>query len=320
MRRTAVLATVSRSPAISMADEGGPERIVADAEKYLVRAHRMGADLVAFTEVYPQLSTSSGYHHAEPADGGTLTQIQEIAHRLKMYVVWPRFEMFDGEKGIRNSSILVGRDGDVVGRYFKVFPTIGEMENGVIPGTGCPVLQTDFGRVAMIICFDLNFPELREVLRPERPDLVVFSSMYRGGLQVRDWALDLGCHMLSSIKNELGVIVDPGGKVLEEATYEALATHRCNLNKRQLHMDYNWGKMDAMLAKYGPKLTFDYYTREARYVVGYEGDDRDVDDILAEFDLEHVDDYFNRARRVRSERLESVGMADSLLSQKCNTP
>src|SRR2546423_1585900 len=117
-------------------------------------------------------------------------------------------------------------------------------------------------------------------------DLLVFSSMYRGGIQLQEWALDLGCHVISAIAAELGRIVDPGGQLLKLSTYEALIAHRVNLNKRQLHMDFNWGKMDEMLERYGPKLTFEYYTPEGRYVIGYEGDDRDVDDILREFNLE----------------------------------
>jgi hypothetical protein len=153
----------------------------------------------------------------------------------------------------------------------------------------------------MTICFDLNFMEIRDALRAEPPDLLVFSSMYRGGIQLQEWALDLGCHVISAIAAELGRVVDPGGQLLKLATYEALITQRVNLNKRQLHMDFNWGKMDAMLERYGPKLTFEYYTPEARYVIGYEGEERDVDEILREFGLEPREDYFARARRVRQE-------------------
>jgi hypothetical protein len=194
------------------------------------------------------------------------------------------------------------------------------VEAGVIPRAEAPVIETDFGRVAMVICFDLNFLELRDALATRRPDLVVFSSMYRGGQQVREWALHLGCHVISAVSAELGMIVDPGVRVLEESTYEALVSHRCNLNKRQLHMDNNWGKMDAMLAKYGKDLTFEYYTREARYVIGYEKDDRDVDAILAEFSLERCADYFNRSRRVRAATLKAMGVADNLFPREDRAP
>ena len=42
---------------------------------------------------------------------------------------------------------LFDRDGKVVGAYDKVFPTIGEIEDGTLPGKEAKIFQTDFGRV-----------------------------------------------------------------------------------------------------------------------------------------------------------------------------
>ena len=80
-------------------------------------------------------------------------------------------------------------------------------------------------------------------------------------------------------------------------------TQRVNLNKRQLHMDDNWGHMDEMLERYGPELTFEYYTPEARFVIGHEREDRDVDDIISEFKLEPIHDYFDGSREIRRRAL-----------------
>jgi hypothetical protein len=306
MRRYATLASVSKRPEYGIKTPEDTTRLLDDTATLVQRAARMGADLVAFPEVYPQLRfPRPRTAHAEPEDGGTLDAIRRLAREHSLYLVWPRYERTrDGR--LYNSAVLVGRAGEVVGRYHKMFPTIGEMEEGILPGTACPVFETDFGRVALIICFDLNFAEIREELRPQQPDLVIFSSMYRGGLECQTWALDLGCHVLTAIGAELGRLADPGGQLLRVATYEALLCQRVNLNKRQLHMDNNWDKTDAMLAKYGPDLTFEFYTQEARFVVGWEKGDRDVDEIVREFGLEPIADYFARSRRVRRETLEKV--------------
>ena len=53
----------------------------------------------------------------------------------------------------RNSCIVLDREGKTAGIYDKNFPTIGEMESGIIAGTDIPVIQCDFGRVACVICF-----------------------------------------------------------------------------------------------------------------------------------------------------------------------
>ena len=114
---------------------------------------------------------------------------------------------------------------------------------------------------------------------------------------MQGWAVDLGCFMVSSYGTELGRIVDRGGRILEMCTYESLVTAPVNLNSVQMHMDYNWGKMDDMLAKYGSRLRFDYYTQEARYVVSSE--DVPIADLIAEYDLMQIQDYFCQARTRR---------------------
>jgi predicted amidohydrolase len=264
----------------------------------------MGADLVAFTEIYPQLALADPFHHPEPTDAGSLDGIRELALKHKLIIVWPRLE-YDPARRIRNTAVLVGRDGKVIGRYDKMFPTISEIQKGVVPGTNAPVFETDLGRVGLLICFDLNFQEVRDELKRGQPDIVVFSSMYRGGLQAQALAFELHSYVVTSIATELGLIIDRAGRILKESTYETLAVAAINTNSAALHMDYNWNKMDAMLAKYGPALTFDYHTREAFYVIESTRDE-DIVTILKEFQLEEADAYFDRSRKVRAEMLAKL--------------
>ncbi len=136
-----------------------------------------------------------------------------------------------------------------------------------------------------------------------KPDLVVFSSLYCGGLQAQALAYELRAFVVTSIASELGLIIDRAGRIIEESTFEALAVAPINTNSVAMHMDFNWTKMDAMVAKYGPALTFDYHTREA-FVVIASARDEDIEAIIKEFQLEPADAYFDRSRRVRAEMLE----------------
>ncbi len=302
LRRSVRVATVSHRPSSGVDSPAGMDRLIKGAQLYIERAARMGADLVAFTEIYPQLALADPFHHPEPAEGGTLERVRELARQHKLNIVWPRLE-YDPVRKIRNTSILVGRDGVVIGRYDKMFPTIPELEKGVIPGTVAPVFETDFGRVGLLICFDLNFPEVRVALKQSKPDVVVFSSMYRGGLQAQAIAYELRSFVVTSIASELGLIIGRGGRIIKESTYEALAVAPVNTNSVAMHMDFNWTKMDAMLAKYGPALTFDYHTREA-FLVIESARAEDIEAIIKEFQLEPADAYFDRSRRLRAEMLE----------------
>jgi predicted amidohydrolase len=306
-RRPVRVATVSHRPAFGTNSAENADKLMAEVAKLVERAARMGADLVAFPEVYPQLATGDPYHHAEPAESGTLLRAADLAKAHTLHIVWPRVE-YHPDRGLRNVANLIDRQGEVIGTYDKMFPTVGEIEKGVIPGTDAPAFETDFGRVGLLICFDLNFAEARRLLAHRRPDVVVFPSMYRGGLQARALAFELGAFVVTAISSELGLVIDRCGRVVKESTYETLAVAPINTNSVALHMDFNWDKMDAMLAKYGPSLTFDYHTREAFYVIEHAGD-RDIDAIVEEFALERADAYFDRSRGARAEALEKFGRA-----------
>lgn len=300
-RRPIRVATVSHRPHAAASDAEGTGRLMTEAEVQIRRASQMGADLVAFTEIYPQLALPDPFHQPEPAEGGTLPLARELARKHKVLLVWPRLE-FDAARGIRNTAVLIDREGSIVGKYDKMFPTIGEIERGIVPGTEAPVFETEIGRIGMLICFDLNFAEVRDSLKRGEPDIVVFASNYRGGLQAQALAYELGAFVITSAPTELGLIIDRCGRILKESTYEALAVAPINTNSIAMHMNENYLKMDAMLARYGKDLTFDYHTREAFYVVEYAGD-RDISELVAEFKLEPADAYYARCRKVRADML-----------------
>ncbi|MHB0879174.1 MAG: carbon-nitrogen hydrolase family protein [Anaerolineae bacterium] len=300
MARYVTVCSVSHRPEAPYSDVRAR---LEQARLFTVRAARMGADIVAFPEVYPHLGVpiEKWPDVAEDTPGETTAYMADLARELGIYLVWPLVERRDGL--LRNSCLLIDRRGDITGVYHKMFPTIGEIDAGVMPGTDAAVFDTEFGRIGIAICFDLNFRPLMQGLAENGAEVVFFSSMYRGGLQLRSWAHEFGYYLVSAIGSELGQVVDMSGEVLAEATYEALALARINLDRRLLHMDYNWDKMDAMLAKYGTGVSFRYFTREAKYTVASEMEGITVADLIAEFGLEEMGDYFARAIRRRSEAL-----------------
>jgi predicted amidohydrolase len=303
MARYVTVGSVSCAPSDPYAEL---DARLEQAALYATRAARMGADIVVFPEVFPHIGAPRTDWEQVPEEvpGKTTAFMAKVARDNHMYVIWPLYQRSDGL--IFNSSVLLGRDGNVEGIYHKMFPTIGEIERGIVPGTEARVFDTDFGRIGMAICFDLNFRPIMEGLAQNGAEIIFFSSMYRGGLQLQAWAHELRLYIVSAIGAELGQIVDMSGKVLGESTYEAVIARRLNLDRRLLHMDLNWDKMDAMLEKYGTDISFEYFTREGKYTVASESDDISVDEMIREFGLEEQPQYFSRAMRVREEALERV--------------
>lgn len=282
-----------------------PEARQDEASALLARAARLGAQVVAFPETFRHTGLpGTPREHAQALDGPSLTRMAEEARRLGVHVIWPLYTL--EQDRVYNSAVLLGPTGELIGIYHKMFPTVGEIAEGITPGDGPGVFDTEFGRFGMTICFDLNFPEIMVATAQAGAEVIFFCSAYRGGLQLRSWAYDLGVYIVAAIRAELGRVVDPSGQVLGESTYEAVLTRRLNLDRRLMHMDENWDKMDAMLAKYGSRISIDFCAQEGCWVVGSESDEFTIEDIMREFQLEPRAAYYQRSREVRQRALNAL--------------
>ncbi len=202
----------------------------------------------------------------------------------------------------RNSCVVLDREGKTAGIYDKNFPTIGEMESGIRAGTEIPVIQCDFGRVACVICFDLNFDELRLQVAKAKPDIIIFPSMYHGGLVQSNWAYSCRSFFVSSCgANDLpSEIRNPLGEVVSSSTnYFHYVVAQVNLDCRLVHLDYNWDKLRAVKKKYGDAVTITDPGKLGSVLITSEHESISSDQMIKEFDIELLDDYLNRSRAFR---------------------
>jgi hypothetical protein len=220
----------------------------------------------------------------------------KVAAENRCYIVYSAArEMEDGTW--RNSSVLIDREGKVVGVYNKNHVVIEETtESGILCGRQAPVFECDFGRVAFAICFDLNFDELRLKYVQARPDLIVFSSMYHGGLMQAYWAYSCRAHFVGAINGLPCEIRNPQGEVIASSTnYFDYAVADVNLDCRLAHLDYNWSRLRELKNKYGPKVTISDPGFLGSVRISSEDERVSVDEMIAEFHIELLDDYMARA-------------------------
>ena len=202
----------------------------------------------------------------------------------------------------RNSGLLLNRTGLVTGVYHKNFPTIGEMEKGIKAGKETPVFQCDFGRVAFAICFDLNFDELRERYAEQKPDIILFPSMYHGGLVQANWAYSCRAFFVGSIgsSNLPSEIRNPMGKVVSTSTnYFDFTVGRVNLDYCLAHLDYNWAKLKAMKEKYGESVIIYDPGEIGSVMITSESDTVSALEMTREFEITLLDKYLDNSREYR---------------------
>jgi hypothetical protein len=224
-----------------------------------------------------------------------------VARENECYIAFGmKHQLEDGSW--RNSCMLLDRKGNITGIYNKNFPTIGEMEAGIKAGKGAPVFECDFGRVACAICFDLNFDELRQRYAEQKPDIIVFPSMYHGGLVQEHWAYTCRAYFVSSIAiaSLRSEIRNPMGKVVATSTnYFHYTVGTINLDYCLAHLDYNWDKLRALKEKYGEAVTISDPSEIGSVLLTSEHETLSIDEMVKEFEITLLDDYLQDSREYR---------------------
>ncbi|MEF8879718.1 MAG: carbon-nitrogen hydrolase family protein [Candidatus Thermoplasmatota archaeon] len=144
-------------------------------QKYIEKEE---ADLYVFGE-----TTLTGYpckdelrDLAEPIDGPSIKKMKKIAKEKDAYIIFGMPTKNKEVKGlVRNSAVLIHPNGKV-DSYDKWFlPTFGPFEEKIFydEGEKIEVFDTKFGKIGLIICYDIFFPEITKALTLQGADIIV---------------------------------------------------------------------------------------------------------------------------------------------------
>jgi predicted amidohydrolase len=140
-----------------------------------------GAELVVLPESVttgftPGLSPEDLWDLVSEIPGPVLEPLQEVARRTGVHVVVGTYERGPERGVVYNTAALLGRDGQVTGAYRKTHPFCTEMRSRggwVTPGDEVCVVETDLGRIGLIICFDGDYPELSRITAVRGAEVIV---------------------------------------------------------------------------------------------------------------------------------------------------
>lgn len=147
------------------------------------RAAGQGADLV----IFPELALSgyacgdAFFDVAEPVPGPSTGHLVATAKRHDVHIIWGMPER--GLPGVLyNAAVLVGPEGHIgTWRKHTLPGHATDMAGpGAFPdrrffrlGTRSPVFDTPIGRIGMMVCYDIFFPEIARLLTLKGADLLV---------------------------------------------------------------------------------------------------------------------------------------------------
>ena len=185
--KTFIAAAIQIAP---VAGELSPSSIDANIEKALSFIERCVADTGAALVVLPETVTTGFSPGCSPEElwdlvdilpGRLTSPIQEVAKRLGVHIVHATYERGADRGIVYNSSMIILPSGEIAGIYRKTHPFCAEMlsQGGwVVPGNDVCVVDTELGKIGMIICFDGDFPELSRIQGIQGAELIARPSAF----------------------------------------------------------------------------------------------------------------------------------------------
>jgi len=235
---------------------------------------------------------------AEPLTGPTVTFVAERARAHSMYVV-AGFYIAE-EADVSNCAILFDRTGQIVGTYSKQHPTEGEMVNGVLPGQRTAVFGTDFGRLGLAICFDLNWQPLWASLKANGAELVCWISAYEGGLPLQAFAWIHQYPIVTSVWPYHARVIERTGRIVAETSrWSRLVLYDLNLDKRLFHTNAHEHQLIRLQARYGSRIRIESFTDEHVFTLESIDPDLPIDGIVRDFGLVDYNAFIDRCTDVQ---------------------
>jgi len=203
---------------------------------YIKKASKNKATLVAFPEFMMFYTNSSQTPKqladlAENINGNFVTAIAKTAKENYIQVVGSFYEKSKKKDRVYDTSFVIDKSGKVISTYRKIhlYDALGFRESDkMAPGSKiAKPVNTSIGKIGMMICYDLRFPEMSRSLAASGSEILVAPSAWvKGDMKEEHWitinktrAIENGCYVIApdqvgNIYCGRSIVIDPYGKVL----------------------------------------------------------------------------------------------------------
>lgn len=209
------------------------ENNINEVKKGIEVLHKNEVELAVLPEMW-----SSGFDYASLEDAAEKTLeilkiISEISKEYNMVIAGTLPFKRDGK--IYNTLFVMEKDGKIAAKYEKIhlFSYSGE-HKGFVRGNRPVVADTSVGRLGLMICYDLRFPELGRALVDMGADIFIVPGQWPLVRQnhweillraraIEDQLFVIGCNRCGRDNLEYGgssMIISPKGRVLYQAKDE----------------------------------------------------------------------------------------------------
>jgi hypothetical protein len=210
-----------------------------------------------------------------------------------------------------NAAVLLDRGGNVAGIFRKVHPIVddtGVFEGGVTPGENYPVFDCDFGRLGILICWDMAYEEAWDALAAGGAELVALPSASPQTLRPMAEALRHRYHVVNSAPRDNASVFDPIGRTVAQVTSPGVLVHEIDLAFAILHWSETLHEGRALTERFGAKVGYSYSTREDTGVFWSNDPHLSIGAMIRELGLREMSETIARVESARKNGVK--GSAD----------
>jgi len=138
----------------------------------------------------------------DPIPGRVTRAIGALARKHHMNIIFPMYGKY--HRAISSFAVIFNRSGRIQGVFQKAHPTIAEQRVGIREGRDLTVFELDCARIGIMICMDIEYPEVAQVLMLRGAEVLLFPHV-QGTWGEVDWevryrarAIDTGLPVVSA--------------------------------------------------------------------------------------------------------------------------
>lgn len=153
-----------------------------------------------------------------------VSEVKSISKKIGVYILIAFFEENNSNapKPINNKSILIGKDGNIKWNYKKAHPTPAEMPLVNAGDYNIPIVETEYGIIGNVICYDYDFPLFLKQANKRNVDIMLvpaydwleFAQLHTQMAQFE--TLQSGRALIRANGNGLNIITDNRGSIISQ--------------------------------------------------------------------------------------------------------
>ncbi len=190
-------------------------------------------DLIVLTETFYTRKTMLPTKKCSlPENSEPIMLMREKAKKYKTFIAFSFNEYDNGE--YFNTGFLIDRNGEIAGKYHKTHLTMAELEAEMTPGRDIKVFDTEIGRIAIPICWDLFFPGYAMQITKQKVDIICHPTAGYKDSRMSQRAKECGAYLIVSTVHDYdasAIYAPDGTRIADASEHNGYGVAEIDLNK-----------------------------------------------------------------------------------------